>query len=64
MLFVSVEALAIPQSINNMNSNFKLKILATNWGYTGTVDEYCAKVKKDGYDGIEISVAITAKRPG
>jgi sugar phosphate isomerase/epimerase len=38
----------------NMNNNFKLKLLATNWGFSGTLDEYCAKVKKDGYDGIEI----------
>jgi sugar phosphate isomerase/epimerase len=37
----------------NMN-NFKLKLLATNWGFNGTLDEYCAKVKKEGYDGIEI----------
>ncbi len=37
-----------------MNNNFKLKLLATNWGFTGTLDEYCAKVKKEGYDGIEI----------
>lgn len=38
---------------NNMNT-FKLKLLATNWGFGGTLDEYCAKVKKEGYDGIEI----------
>ena len=38
----------------DMNNNFKLKLLATNWGFNGTLDEYCAKVKKDGYDGIEI----------
>ncbi|MBS1915106.1 MAG: sugar phosphate isomerase/epimerase [Bacteroidetes bacterium] len=38
----------------NMNNNFELKILATNWGFPGTIDEYCAKVKQDGYDGIEI----------
>jgi sugar phosphate isomerase/epimerase len=38
----------------NMNNNFKLKVLATNWGFNGTLDEYCAKVKKEGYDGIEI----------
>ncbi len=37
-----------------MNNNFELKILATNWGFPGSIDEYCAKVKKDGYDGIEI----------
>ncbi len=34
--------------------NFILKILATNWGFNGTLDEYCANVKKEGYDGIEI----------
>ncbi len=37
-----------------MNNNFKLRLLATNWGFGGTLDEYCAKVKKEGYDGIEI----------
>lgn len=37
-----------------MNKNFELKILATNWGFTGTIDEYCSRVKRDGYDGIEI----------
>lgn len=36
------------------NKNFSLKVLATNWGFEGTLDEYCAKVKKEGYDGIEI----------
>ena len=38
----------------NMNNNFKLKVLATNWGFNGTLDAYCEKVKKEGYDGIEI----------
>jgi sugar phosphate isomerase/epimerase len=54
LLLASMKAFAIPQSTNNMNNNFKLKVLATNWGFPGTIDEYCAKVKKDGYDGIEI----------
>ena len=43
-----------PQSNTDMNSSFQLKVLATNWGFNGTIDEYCARVKKDGYDGIEI----------
>lgn len=38
----------------SMNKNFELKLLATNWGFDGTVDVYCDKVKKAGYDGIEI----------
>lgn len=36
-----------------VNNNFRLKVLATNWGFNGTLDEYLSKVKKDGYDGIE-----------
>lgn len=31
-----------------------LKFFATNWGFTGSADEYCEKIKKEGYDGIEI----------
>jgi sugar phosphate isomerase/epimerase len=37
-----------------MNTGFQLKVLATNWGYQGSLDAYCAKVKEEGYDGIEI----------
>lgn len=52
-MLASLESFAKPQSIK-MKTGFQLKILATNWGFNGTVDEYCAKVKKDNYDGIEI----------
>ena len=31
-----------------------LKILGTNWGFEGTTDEFCAAIKKEGYDGIEM----------
>jgi sugar phosphate isomerase/epimerase len=54
LMLASLESFAKPQSITNMKSGFQLKILATNWGFEGTIDEYCAKVKKDNYDGIEI----------
>ncbi len=37
-----------------MGNHFKLKLLATNWGFSGGLDAYCEKVKKEGYDGIEI----------
>lgn len=33
---------------------FSLTILATNWGFPGTWDEYAAKAKAAGYDGCEI----------
>ncbi|MBS1667767.1 MAG: sugar phosphate isomerase/epimerase [Bacteroidetes bacterium] len=55
MMVSSLDSFAFPHKpILNMNSNFDLKIMATNWGFPGTIDEYCAKVKRDGYDGIEI----------
>jgi len=31
-----------------------LKILASNWGFTGTIEEYLSLLKQDGYDGTEI----------
>jgi len=37
-----------------MNKNFELKILATNWGFPGSLDTFCAKIKQEGYDGMEV----------
>ncbi|HZG25029.1 MAG TPA: TIM barrel protein [Chitinophagaceae bacterium] len=37
-----------------MSKGFELKVFATNWGFAGSLGEYCARAKKDGYDGIEI----------
>jgi sugar phosphate isomerase/epimerase len=37
-----------------MTNDFELKILGTGWGFTGTIDELCGRVKKEGYDGIEM----------
>jgi len=54
LLLSSLNSFASPLAANGTNSGFKLKVLATNWGFAGTLDEYCAKVKQDGYDGIEI----------
>ena len=42
----------------------ELKILATNWGFKGTMDEYGAKVKAEGYDGIEIWWPMEARAQG
>lgn len=33
---------------------FEIKILATNWGFAGSLPQYFDKVKQEGYDGIEI----------
>lgn len=38
-----------------MNStNLQLKVLATNWGFEGDFGDYITRVKREGYDGIEI----------
>ena len=60
-MLASLASFAKPQLIKNMNTGFQLKILATNWGFNGSIDEYCAKVKKEGYDGIEIWWPIEKK---
>jgi len=43
------------------NTKLQLKILATNWGFEGTLKEYLSKVKHEGYDGIEIWWPIDEK---
>jgi len=50
----SLESLAAEQPFFSMNQKSELKIFATNWGFKGSLDEYAAKVKQEGYDGIEI----------
>ncbi len=35
-------------------ADFSLKIMGTNWGFSGTMDAFCAKAKKAGYDGVEL----------
>jgi hypothetical protein len=29
-----------------MDKNYQLKVLATNWGFPGILDEYCSLVRK------------------
>lgn len=53
-LLTSLSSYATPIVASEANADYKLKILATNWGFKSNLDEYCSKVKKEGYDGIEI----------
>jgi sugar phosphate isomerase/epimerase len=62
LLLSSLEAFAAaPQPAFTANQNFELKIFATNWGFDGSVDAFCAKAKKEGYDGMEIGWPDDAK---
>jgi len=38
----------------NIPPDFKIRFHATNWGYAGNMESFCAKAKKDGYNGIEV----------
>jgi sugar phosphate isomerase/epimerase len=35
-------------------NKLSLKVFGTNWGFKGTTDEFCAAIKKEGYDGTEM----------
>lgn len=53
MMFASLDSIAGPAPVTPAKG-FELLILATSWGFEGSVDEFCAKAKKEGYDGIEM----------
>ncbi|HVI46442.1 MAG TPA: TIM barrel protein [Chitinophaga sp.] len=40
--------------VSHAAAGFRLIILATNWGYNGSIDQFCADAKQAGYDGIEL----------
>ena len=35
-------------------AGYEVVVLATNWGFNGTIDKFCEAVKKEGYDGVEL----------
>jgi sugar phosphate isomerase/epimerase len=49
----SLETFARPLPVPQQRG-FSLLILATNWGFAGSWDEFCQKIKKAGYDGAEV----------
>ncbi len=49
----SLDAFAHPVS-QPAQAGYSLLVLATNWGFSGSWDEFCAKAKTAGYDGCEI----------
>ena len=49
LLLSSLDSFALTNKPNfTMNAGFQLKVLATNWGFDGSLDSYCAKAKKEG----------------
>ncbi len=54
LLFSSLQTFAFNKPLFTMDTNFQLRILATSWGFKGTINDFCSKVKQEGYDGIEV----------
>jgi sugar phosphate isomerase/epimerase len=57
LIFSELDTYATP-TVKLPASN--LTIMATNWGFKGNLEEFCAAAKKDGYDGIEVWVPGSA----
>jgi sugar phosphate isomerase/epimerase len=52
----SLDSLAAPATAVSAkgNTGYALTIMATNWGFAGDIEQFCAAAKKEGYDGIEV----------
>jgi len=50
----SLDLFAKPLDTSRQQAGFNLLIFATNWGYTGSWDDFASKIKKLGYDGAEL----------
>jgi sugar phosphate isomerase/epimerase len=54
LAFAPLEPLFAEKPDMNLPETFTLQVLATNWGFPGSTDAFCAKAKQAGYDGIEV----------
>lgn len=53
MLLNTLDTYAIPAEHTKAAAGFGLMIFATNWGYEGSWDQFCDRIRKLGYDGAE-----------
>lgn len=51
---VILSSLELLPSSTQIKSQLEIIVLATNWGYSGTIDSFCKKIKEAGYHGLEI----------
>jgi sugar phosphate isomerase/epimerase len=49
----AIESLGKPLNVME-KPGYSLLIMATNWGFDGSYDQFASRIKKDGYDGAEI----------
>ncbi|MEH6305384.1 TIM barrel protein [Olivibacter sp. CPCC 100613] len=54
-LFLPMEEIFTELSMPVLSKvGYSLTFMATDWGFQGSVDAFCAAAKKEGYDGIEV----------
>lgn len=54
VLMNNLRSMATPLKSPGRKANYRLLIFATNWGYSGTWQEFAARIKQYGYDGAEL----------
>lgn len=54
LLLTSLDGVASNYSYQGDKSKNDLFLFATNWGFQGSMDDFCAKAKKEGYNGVEL----------
>jgi sugar phosphate isomerase/epimerase len=54
VLMGSVQAWNKPAAPVTASDGYQLMIMGTNWGFPGSITEFCQKAREAGYDGIEI----------
>lgn len=53
VLINPLDSFAKPLTASTPQAGFELMILATNWGFSGSWDQFCSQIKAVGYDGAE-----------
>ncbi len=54
LLLSSFDKVVAPLNKLPATKGYAVKIMATDWGFIGSRDAFCAAVKKEGYDGVEV----------
>jgi len=61
-LLSSVAAMAAEErAFPKAQKGYELLFMATDWGFKGSIGEFCAAAKKEGYEGIEVWWPATEK---
>ncbi|CAN5507233.1 hypothetical protein BH10BAC4_BH10BAC4_12930 [soil metagenome] len=53
LIVSQLESFALPFK-ESAAPGYSLLVFGTNWGFTGSVNDLCAKIKQTGYDGVEL----------